>query len=107
MLEPGLDRHDWETQWQALEPLLKDSPTEALPEAVDLVGRILAEVGLDPDDDEHLHEDAGELLLEFRQARETARQLEAGDHFDPGDVGAAVLDLQSVYEQLLEEHRAL
>jgi hypothetical protein len=107
MLEPGLDRHDWETQWQALEPLLEDSPTEALPEAVALVERILTEVGLDPDDDTHLAEDAGELLLELRRARETSPTLEQGGEFDPGDVGAAVLGLRSVYDQLLDERRAL
>jgi hypothetical protein len=107
MLEPGLDRHDWETQWQALEPLLDDSPTEALPEAVALIGRMLQEVGLDPDDDTHLAEDAGDLVLEFRRARETARQIEADEDFDPGDVGAAALGLKGIYEQLMEERRAL
>ena len=106
MLEPGLDRHEWETQWQALEPLLEDSPTEALPEAVALVGTILDEIGLDPDDDTRLAEDWGELLLEFRRARETARTLDAGGDFDPGDVGAAVRGLQTVYDELLAEYRA-
>ena len=43
MVEPGLDRHEWETEWQALEPLVVDSPAEALPEVDRLVGRMLAE----------------------------------------------------------------
>lgn len=105
MQEPGLDRHEYETQWQGLEPLLLDSPAEALPEAADLVGRMLAEQGLDPDGEAE-HEDAGELLLEYRQARDTARAVEVGEVVDPGDVGAAVRGLRNVYEQVLESHRS-
>jgi hypothetical protein len=32
VVEPGLDRHEWETEWQGLAPLVVDSPSEALPE---------------------------------------------------------------------------
>ena len=32
VVEPGLDQHDWESEWQLLEPLVRDSPAEALPE---------------------------------------------------------------------------
>ena len=39
--EPGLDKHEWETEWQGLEPLLADSPAEALPEVDDLVARLM------------------------------------------------------------------
>ncbi len=106
MQEPGLDRHDYETQWQGLEPLLLESPAEALPEAEGLVGRMLREQGLDPGSEEVEHEDAGELVLEYRQARETAHAIDAGEDVDPGDVGAAVLGLRNVYEQLLESYRA-
>jgi hypothetical protein len=67
---------------------------------------MLQEVGLDPDDELLLAEDAGELLLEFRSARETARALEAATDVDPGDVGAAVLGLQRVYEEALAMHGA-
>jgi hypothetical protein len=37
MLESGLDRHEWESQWQALEEQLADAPAEALPELDALV----------------------------------------------------------------------
>ncbi len=106
MLEPGLDRHDWETQWQGLEPLIEDSPTEALPEVVALVERILEERGIDPDDDVHLAEDAGEVVLEVRNARELAQIIEAGDDYDPADVGDAITGLKAVYEELLVDPRA-
>src|SRR5918998_1711158 len=32
MQEPGLDRHEWESELQALEPELEDDPLGALPE---------------------------------------------------------------------------
>jgi hypothetical protein len=40
MRDPGLDRHEWETAWQALEAELEDSPGETLPEVGDLIERI-------------------------------------------------------------------
>ena len=33
MQEPGIDEHEWVSEWEELDPLLKESPTEALPEA--------------------------------------------------------------------------
>ena len=45
MQEPGLDRHEWETEWQALEPQVEDSPAEALPELDKLIERMLVEQG--------------------------------------------------------------
>ena len=41
MVEPGLDRHEWETEWQGLEPLIIDSPGEALPEVDSLIERMM------------------------------------------------------------------
>ena len=43
MQEPGLDSQEWETEWAALEPLVIDSPAEALPELDRLVGRMLVD----------------------------------------------------------------
>jgi hypothetical protein len=50
--DPGLDRHEWETEWRALEPVVADSPAESLPELDDLVGRMLEADGY-PLDEEH------------------------------------------------------
>jgi hypothetical protein len=100
--DPGLDRHEWETEWQALEPELEDAPAETLPELCDLVERMLvarvfpihdavADDGMVPD-----------LLVEFRSAREVALHLERGDDVDPGDVGDAIENLRDIYEQLID-----
>jgi hypothetical protein len=50
MLEPGIDRHDWESQWESLEPALEDDPVDALSELDRLVERMLKARGYDLDD---------------------------------------------------------
>jgi hypothetical protein len=106
--EPGLDRHEWESEWQALEPLVVDSPAEALPEVDALVERMLVEAGY-PIDSPDLIDDEGvdpELVVSFRAARETTRQIDRGETVDPGDVGQAVGIYREIYEHLLARDRA-
>jgi hypothetical protein len=103
MSEPGLDRHAWETEWEQLEPLVVDSPVEALSELDDLVGRMLAEAGYpleteDPIDDEGIDP---ELLTSFQAARETTRQVDRGEDVDPGDVGQAIGLYREIYEHVI------
>jgi len=105
--EPGLDRHEWESEWQALEPLVVDSPGEALPELDDLVERMLIEAGYpiatpDPVDDEGIDP---ELLVSFGAAREVTRQVDRGETVDPGDVGLAIGIYREIYEHLLARER--
>jgi hypothetical protein len=108
MRDPGLDRHGWETEWEALEPLVVDSPGEALPELDRLVGRMLAERGYPVDAEETgtetVVDEEGiepEVLAGFRVARETARQLDRGEDVAPGDIGQAVGLYRELYEHLL------
>jgi hypothetical protein len=103
MSEPGLDRHQWETEWAELEPLVVDAPIEALPEVDDLVGRMLVEAGYpleseDPVDDEGIDP---EVLASFQAARETSRQVDRGEDVDPGDVGQAIGLYREIYEHVL------
>jgi hypothetical protein len=108
MRDPGLDRHQWETEWQALEPLVVDSPGEALPELDDLVGRMLAERGYPVEEEETepaspVDEEGvdPEVLAGFRVAREITRQVESGEDVAPGDVGQSVGLYRELYEHLL------
>ena len=41
MLEPGLDRHEWESRWASLEEDLEDSPRDVQPELDELVNEML------------------------------------------------------------------
>ena len=76
MQEPGLDRHEWETEWQGLEPLLADSPAEAIVEVDNLVARLM-------------------------EARGFPGLVEAGEQVDPGDIGLAVTAYRNLYEYLV------
>jgi len=106
MREPGLDLHEWESEWQALEPLVADSPAEALPELDDLVARMLAERGFQLEDDVADDGDEREIVTEFRAAREITRMYERGDDVGPGDVAAAVNGYRAIYEYLIENRAA-
>ncbi len=105
MQEPGLDRHEWETEWEALEPLVRDSPAEALPELDSLVGRMLAERGFATDELAEQGADP-EVMVEFRSAREIARLFESGADVSPGDAAPVVAGYRAVYEHLLEQRAA-
>ena len=106
MVEPGLDRHEWETEWQALEPLVIDSPAEALPELDGLVERMMTARGF-PLTEEAAHEASDpEIVAEFLEARRIANLVDAGEPVDPGDIGAAVTGYRNLYEFLLGERRA-
>ncbi len=106
MVEPGLDRHEWETEWEALEPLVVDSPAEALPEVDRLVERMLTERGYPTTEDEAQDAADPAVVAEFLEARRIAALSGAGKSVDPGDIGAAITAYRNLYELLLEEYRA-
>jgi hypothetical protein len=105
MRDPGLNRQEWETEWQALEPLVVDSPAEALPELDGLVARMLVERGYPLEEGEHERTaEEGiepEVLAGFRAAREVTRQVDTGADVDPAEVGQAVGLYRELYEHLL------
>lgn len=106
MQEPGLDRHEWETEWEALEPQVRDAPAEALPELDRLVTRMLVGRGY-PVDDEVADDGVDpEILASFRSAREITRLFESGADVSPGDAATAVEGYRSVYEYLVENRLA-
>jgi hypothetical protein len=103
MVEPGLDRQQWETEWSALEPLVVDSPVEALSELDDLVRRMLVEADYpidtpDPVDDEGIDP---EVIGSYRAAHEVTMLVDRGEDFDPGDVGQAIGLYREIYEHVL------
>jgi len=103
MVEPGLDRHEWETEWAGLEPLVVDSPAEALPELDDLIRRMLVEAGYPVDTPDEV-DDEGidvEVLGSYRAAHEIRMLLDRGEDFDPGDVGQAIGLYREIYEHVL------
>jgi hypothetical protein len=99
--ESGLDRHDWETEWQGLEPLIIDAPAEALPEVDRLIERMLIERGYPTTEDQAANAAEPAIVVEFLEARRITRLVEAGEASNPSDLGAAVTAYRNLYEFLL------
>jgi hypothetical protein len=104
--EPGLDRHEWETQWEQLQPLVQDSPVEALPELDRLLAEMLAARGFPLDDPIVVEGEEPEVVTDFRAARELTQRIETGLDDDPGDVAQAINNYREVYEFLIADRRA-
>jgi hypothetical protein len=99
--DPGLDRHEWETEYASLDAAMHDDPEQGLPELADLVERMLRERGLDPDEPGNDRE----IVAEYRSARELSDLAERGDA-DPGDVAAAIQSLRTIFETIVAERSA-
>jgi hypothetical protein len=106
MVEPGLDRHEWESEWLDLEPVLHESPEEALPDARDLLERMLEERGVLEGDAVTLEGVERELLAGFAAASDVARRVEQGEEVDRGDLDSAAGTLRALYEHLISERSA-
>jgi hypothetical protein len=80
MVEPGLDRHEWESEMQALEDQLGENPAEALPELDRL----------------------REVVSEFLAAREITQLAEKDNSgIGPGDVAAAINGYRAVFDYIV------
>ena len=104
--EPGLERHEWETEWEELQEELEASPGEALPALDSLIARMLEARGYAVEDEVVGDATEPEVLAEYRAAREVAQRLDAGEEVDPGDVASAVNGFRALYETLIVERSA-
>jgi hypothetical protein len=102
--EPGLDRHEWESEMQSLEEELVDSPAETLPELDGLISRMLEETGYDVADPVARDGDEREVVAEFLAAHEITEALERGaDDISPGDVAAAINGYRAIFDFLVTQ----
>ena len=107
MGDPGLDRHEWESEMQALEEELEDAPAEALPELGDLVERMLAERGYDLSDPVAREGEEREVVAEYMAARETSDRVERDDAgVGLGDVTTAISGFRAIYDFLITGREA-
>ena len=107
MYDPGLDRHDWESEMRALEDQLAENPAESLPELDGLVGRMLEEAGYDLTDPVVREGDEREVVAEYLAAHEITQASERGsDELSPGDVAAAVNGYRAVFDHLITARAA-
>lgn len=102
MYDPGLNRHEWESEWQALEDDLRTDPAHALPELDRLVTRMLEESGYELTDPMVAEGDEREIVAEYLAAREIAQAVERdADDVSPGDVAASVNGFRAVFDHLV------
>jgi hypothetical protein len=107
MVEPGLDRHDWESEWAGLEEAIADSPVQALPEVDALVSRMLEERGYPRDEVELPRGEEDEVLSAYRAAAETTSLVERDEPtVSLGDVAAAHENYRFVFDTLVSERSA-
>ena len=91
MLEPGLDKHEWESLWQSFEEDLETAPAEALAEVDRLVAQMLETRGYAIGDPVAREGDDRDIVAEFLAAREITRLVEQGaETVSPGDVRATI-----------------
>jgi hypothetical protein len=102
MDEPGLDRHEWESQWQALQDDLRTDPAGALPELDRLVTRMLEVSGYDLTEPVIGDGEEREVVTEYLAAHEIVEEAEVdSSHVSPGDLTAAVNGYRAMFEQLV------
>jgi iron uptake system EfeUOB component EfeO/EfeM len=101
MSSPGLDLHEWESEWEALEDDLRTDPAQALPELDVLVARMLEETGYDLTDPV-AREGEREVVAEYLAAKEIVKAVERdAEELSPGDVAAAVNAYRAVFDHLV------
>ena len=101
MQEPGLDKHEWESEWSDLEERLRDDPGDALFELDGLVARMLEARGLPLREREGETEIEPETVREFTEARRVTELVGAGEDVDPGDIAYAINCYRELYGLLL------
>lgn len=99
MTEPGLDLHEWETQWQQLQDESVDDPEQMLPELVRLAEMMLRERGFQLDEPVTAEGHDVDVVRGFLAARELGAAAETGSA-DPEDVVVALEDLREIHDYL-------
>jgi len=104
--DPGLDRHEWESELATLDEGLRDAPAEGLSELADLVERMLSERGYDLANPVVREGEDREVVAEYLAAREVSDRVEGGEDVDPGDVAAAINGLRAIFDFVVTEFEA-
>ena len=107
MYDPGLDRHEWESEWEAFEDDIRTDPVHALPELDGLVARMLEETGYDLTDPVVREGEEREVVAEYLAAHEivAAAERDSGE-LSPGDIAAAINGYRAVFDHLVTTRAA-
>ncbi|HEU5243129.1 MAG TPA: hypothetical protein VFU33_01905 [Gaiellaceae bacterium] len=107
MYDPGLDLHEWESEWESLSDDVRTDPAHALPELDRLVARMLAESGYELSDPVVGEGAEREVVAEYLAAHEILEATERdSDDVSPGDFAAAINGYRSVFDHLVATRAA-
>jgi hypothetical protein len=104
--DPGIDQYDWQSEYASFEEDLEDDPAAALPQFADLAERMLSERGYDLSDAVVRDGEERTIVADYLAARETADRVERDETVDPGDIGAAIVNLRELFGVLVAERSA-
>jgi hypothetical protein len=102
MQEPGLDEHEWITEWEQLSPDLEESPIEAIPEVHRLITEMMEARGFELDEPEGEELKEPEITRAYIAAREVKDEIESEGTLDLGDVPGAVEAYRELFQDLLD-----
>ena len=105
MTEPGLDLHEWETRWQAIQVDAEEDAAGALGELDRLIREMLVERGFQLDEPVTEEGEEPEVVRQYLAARTVKLAVDAGE-VDPGDVGAAIQGYRAIYEYIVGDRAA-
>jgi hypothetical protein len=105
MTDPGLDLHEWESQWAQLQEDAADAPDEALPELVRLIEQMLVERGYELENPVVVEGESRDIVGDFLAAREIARAAEQ-TKLEQEDIQTALDDLAEIHDFLVEDRAA-
>ncbi|MBA3735086.1 MAG: hypothetical protein H0W90_07810 [Actinobacteria bacterium] len=106
MLEPGLDKHEWESWWQQFEEDIETSPAEALSELDRLTVQMLDARGYALDDPVVREGDEREVVAEYSAAHEITEAVEQSKDVSSEDIETAIDGYRALHDYLLVERGA-
>jgi hypothetical protein len=103
MQEPGLDRHEWESEWASFEEDFDSDPSNSLRYVHELIGRMLKEREI-LDDSFVAKEGADpELLRPYEAGAELVRKIDAQVDVEEADVREALENYRELFRTLVTE----
>ena len=106
-MEPGLDRHEWESQWASLEEDFDADPVNSLRAVHELMTRMLSERNILDDDLVAVEGADPELIRPWVAARDLVQRLDAELDVEETDVREALQSYRELFQTLLEERRPI
>jgi hypothetical protein len=105
MVEPGLDRHEWESEWASLEEDFDGDPGGSLRAVHELMTRVLSERQILDDDQVAVEGADPELVGPWAAARDLVQRLDADLDVEETDVREALEGYRELFPTLLGDRR--